>query len=102
MSNSKKVEISVECTFLPVGSVVMLKGATAPLVIIGFAVVEQGKDKIWDYMGALYPMGYISSDKNLLFNRDQIDKVLSEGYSNDDDKNFRVELEKNLVAIKRK
>ena len=100
MSN-KKVEISVENTFLPIGSVVMLKGATTPLVIIGFAVVEQSKEEIWDYMGVMYPVGYISPDKNLLFNRDQIETVISEGFSDDNEKLFRLELERNLLTMKR-
>jgi hypothetical protein len=99
--STKKVEISVENTFLPIGSVVMLKGATTPLVIIGFAVVEQNKEKIWDYMGVMYPMGYISSDKNLMFDRNQIEKVISEGYSDENEKLFRLELERNLLAMKR-
>lgn len=51
MSKEKKLDISIENTFLPVGSVVMLKGATTPLIIIGFAVVEKKKIKfgiIWE------------------------------------------------------
>ena len=101
MSNMKKLDINVETTFLPIGSVVMLKEATTPLMIIGFAVVEKSKDKIWDYIGVVYPMGYFSSDKSLMFNRDQIDKVISEGFSDDNEKYFRLELERNLLAMKR-
>ena len=65
-------------------------------------VVEKDKDKIWDYMGAIYPMGYLSPEKNLLFDRDKIDKVISEGYSDENEKIFRLELERNLVTMKRK
>ena len=102
MSKVKKVDVSIETTFLPVGSVVMLKGATTPLIIIGFAVVEKNKDKICDYMGAVYPVGYLTPEKNLLFDRDKIEKVISEGYSDDNEKLFRLELERNLVTMKRK
>ena len=102
MSKVKKVDIKVETTFLPIGSVVMLKEATTALMITGFAVVEKNKNKIWDYIGVMYPMGYISPDKSLMFNRDQIEKVISEGYSDDNEKHFRLELERNLLVIKRK
>ncbi len=101
MSKEKKIDIIVENTFLPVGSVVMLKGATTPLVIMGFAVVEKNKDKIWDYIGVMYPVGFLTPEKNLMFDRSQIDKVLFEGYSNDDEKLFRLELERNLLVMKR-
>lgn len=101
MSKEKKIDITVENTFLPIGSVVMLKGATTPLVIIGFAVVEKNKDKIWDYMGVMYPVGFITPEKNLMFDRNQIEKVISEGYSDESDKLFRLELERNLLVMKR-
>ena len=101
MSKGKTIDVIVENTFLPVGSVVMLKGATTPLVIIGFAVVEKDKEKIWDYMGAIYPVGYLSPEKNLLFDRNQIEKVISEGYSDENEKLFRLELERNLLTMKR-
>ena len=101
-SKVKEIEVIVENTFLPVGSVVMLKGAKTPLVIMGFAVVEKNnKDKIWDYIGVMYPVGFITPEKNLMFNRDQIEKVLFEGYSDENEKLFRLELERNLLTLKR-
>ena len=42
--------------FLPVGSVVLLKDAKKPLIIIGHSALE-GNNKIWDYIGAIYPFG---------------------------------------------
>ena len=101
MRTTKKFDITIETTFLPIGSIFMLKGAPTPLMIMGFAVVEKDKEKIWDYMGVMYPMGYISSDKNLMFDRNQIEKVISEGYSDENEKLFRLELERNLLVMKR-
>ena len=57
---------------LPVGSIVLLKGATQNVIIIGFAPIEHGQAKVWDYLGAPYPIGVISSDKNLLFDNDML------------------------------
>ena len=87
-------------SFLPVGSVVLLKGAKKEIVIIGFAVKEDGNDKVWDYLGAPYPIGVIGSDKNLLFNREQIQKVVALGYSNEEEKKFREVLESSMKEIK--
>lgn len=86
--------------FLPIGSVVLLKEATRKVVIIGFAQVEEGNDEIWDYMGCAYPIGVVSTSSTLLFNHDKIDKVISLGYSDEEEKQFRKDLEINLQRIK--
>lgn len=82
--------------FLPLGTVVLLDGATRKLVIIGFAAIEKGNTKIWDYIGCAYPVGIVSNDSTLLFDRNQIAKVVSIGYSDDEDKEFREMLLKDL------
>lgn len=87
--------------YLPVGSIVKLKGATRKVVVIGFAIIEDGSSKPWDYLGCAYPIGVISNDKNLLFNIDQIEKVVSEGYSDEEDKRFRKELEETMGKLKK-
>lgn len=86
--------------FLPIGSVVLLKEATRKIVIIGFAGMEERSKKMWDYIGCAYPIGMVSSEKNLLFNKDQIEKVVSVGYSDDEDKKFRSVLASSLKATK--
>ena len=90
----------MDSQFLPVGSVVLLKGATRGIVVIGYSVVEEGSDEIWDYLGAAYPIGVITPDKNLLFNRDQIDKVLFEGYADEEGKKFINTLTESMKKIK--
>ncbi len=86
--------------FLPVGSVVLLKEATRPIVVIGYSVVEQGSKKLWDYLGCAYPVGVIGTDKNLLFQREQIEKVISVGYEDDECKEFLNSLNKEYDKIK--
>lgn len=69
---------------LPVGSVVLLKGANHRLMIIGYCQrMLNDPERIYDYVACFYPEGFISADKNLLFDRDQIDKVYSVGYMTD-------------------
>lgn len=87
--------------FLPIGSVVLLKDATRKVIIIGLGVVEDGSNVIWDYLGCAYPIGVVSSDSNLLFDRSQIEKVVYVGYSDDEGKRTLTELSKNMEMIKK-
>ena len=80
--------------YLPIGTVVMLKGGTKRLMITGFCVVqENNKEKIWDYSGCLYPEGFINSNQICLFDHEQIDKIYHIGLSNDDEeREFKAKL----------
>ena len=71
--------------YLPIGSVVLLKNGKKRVMVTGFvAVAKETKDRIFNYMGCLYPEGVISSDKNLLFDHDQIDKIYYMGYRDEE------------------
>lgn len=74
---------------LPLGTVVLLKDATRYVVVIGYSMVEQGEDKVWDYLGCPYPMGVVSTKSNLLFDKEQIDKVVHRGFSDEEGEDFR-------------
>ena len=79
--------------YLPIGSIVLLKGAKKRIMIIGFmASSNETKDKVFDYMGCIYPEGVISSDQSLVFNHDQIDKIYYIGYSDKEEKEFSMKL----------
>ena len=80
--------------YLPLGSVVQLKKATKPVIIIGYMVVENDHpDKVWDYLACPYPIGVVDMDKNFIFQKEQIDKVIFKGYTD-------VEGESFLTALK--
>ena len=71
--------------YLPIGSVVLLKDAKKRVMVTGFVAQSQETgDKVFDYMGCLYPEGIISSEQNLLFNHEQIDKIFYLGYSDEE------------------
>lgn len=74
---------------LPLGSVVLLKEAKRYLVICGYAMVTEGKAKIWDYMGCAYPVGIVSNETTLMFDEEQIDKVVFEGFTDEEGEKFR-------------
>ena len=77
--------------YLPIGTVVILKGATKRLMISGFCAIDNSnKDKIWDYSGCMYPEGFLTSDQICLFDHDQIEKIYHIGLSNDaEEKEFK-------------
>lgn len=80
--------------FLPIGSVVLLKGGKKEVMIMSYCIMPSGKvyspngklekkGLMFDYGGCLYPEGMIKSDQLFAFNHDQIDKVLYTGYVSD-------------------
>ena len=71
--------------FLPLGSVVIVKGGVKKTMIIarGLATAIGGETIFFDYGGCLYPEGLIG-DKLLYFNHADIAKVVFNGFSDDD------------------
>lgn len=86
--------------FLPIGTVVMLKGGTKRVMISGFCAFETGEEnegerKLWDYSGCLYPEGFLTSEQTCLFDHNQIQEIYHLGLSEDDDdeeKDFKEKL----------
>ena len=79
--------------FLPIGTVVMLNGGAKRVMITGFCTIASDDNStMYDYCGCLYPEGVVSSDKNLLFNHNQIAKIYALGYSDDEEKEFKAKL----------
>ena len=49
---------------LPIGSVVLLRDAMKKLMIIGIKPVKADEpDKMYDYIGVLYPEGFLSNQQ---------------------------------------
>lgn len=61
-------------TFLPIGTVVQLQEAEKSLMIIGtMQATEDGTE--YDYIGCVFPEGYIDDETFFLFNTEDIEKV---------------------------
>ena len=87
------IDLKENNKYLPIGTVVLCKNASKRLMITGFCCSDAGNpDKVYDYSGCLYPEGIVSSDRNLLFDHDQIDKIFALGYSDDEEKEFKEKL----------
>lgn len=92
----------IECPeFLPLGSVVRLRGSQKTMMVIGRALVmtkDDGSKEYYDYSFCLYPEGLIG-DAVVYSNHDCIDEVLFEGYRNDDDAKALTEIAEILPKV---
>ncbi len=80
--------------FLPLGTVVLLKGAKKRLMITGFCSFdEEKKDKMYDYTGCLYPEGIITSKQMALFDHSQIEKIFYLGLRDNEEIEFKKKLD---------
>lgn len=72
--------------YLPIGSVVILKNGYKKIMIYGRLQYQiTSSAKLWDYVGCLYPEGYISDDYNIFFNRSEIQNIVYLGYEDKDE-----------------
>lgn len=73
--------------YLPVGSVVMVKGMLRKAVIIGRGLMTMPENELmyFDYGGCLYPEG-LQGDSIMYFNHRDITEVVFRGYEDEDEK----------------
>lgn len=79
---------------LPIGTVVLLKGAIKKLVIIGILQKAADSGQQYDYMGVLYPEGFLKPEMTFLFNHDDITDVIFRGYENPERKELMEKVER--------
>ena len=88
--------------YLPIGTVVMLKGGTKRVMITGFCAIEENdKSKMWDYSGCMYPEGFLSSKQTCLFNHEQIEHIYHMGFIDEEENNFKDKLNKLKEVMKK-
>ena len=86
--------------YLPIGTVVLLKGGKKRAMITGFcSVAQENQEKIYDYSGCVYPEGYLSSNQVCLFDHSQIEKIFFLGYEDEEEKVFKDKLNKIVASI---
>lgn len=81
--------------YLPIGTVVMLKGGKKRCMITGFCIATKNMGT-FDYCGILYPEGIISMDNLLTFNHNQIEKIYHLGLRDQESESFNEKL-KNMM-----
>ncbi|UOY91676.1 DUF4176 domain-containing protein [Ectobacillus sp. JY-23] len=83
----------MEQTLLPIGSVVLLKQGTKKLMIYGRKQELASDQIIYDYVGCLYPEGYLNPDYTYVFNHGDIAAVIFMGYKDEDEKIYVTKME---------
>lgn len=73
--------------YLPIGSVVTLKGKEKKVMIIGRYQIAN--DQSYDYSGCLFPEGYLGKDNVYVFNNSDVDTVYFMGMQNEEEFSFR-------------
>ncbi len=81
-------------TYLPIGSVVLLKNGSKKIMIYGRRQRRVTDDFEYDYLACLYPDGNIGEDYMYLFNHEDIETVVFRGYSDAEEESYVVELNK--------
>lgn len=80
---------------LPIGSVVLLKDGEKRLMIIGVKQTDvDGSEKEYDYIGVLYPEGYVGDEFRYLFDHVDIERVYFRGFEDTERNGFIDRLEK--------
>ncbi len=75
----------MEEKYLPIGTVLLLKGGTKKVMINGYcAVTEDNQNKIYDYRGCPFPEGVLESNGVALFDHSQINEIVHMGFRNDE------------------
>ena len=75
--------------FLPIGTLVLLKGAKKKVLITSYLILSKGENsekRVFDYGGCPYPEGIIESNYAVGFDHDNIDKIFQLGYEDEDSK----------------
>lgn len=104
MENEKK--------FLPIGTVVLLKGGKRELMIMSYCIMPNGdvydktgkvdaEGKIFDYGACFYPEGMLTSDQLFAFNHEQIEKICYKGYVTDRQKEISDALNTGIEELKK-
>ena len=92
--------------YLPLGTIVLLKNATKPMMIVGYKVSSNSEEvyqngkmvigkAVYDYSGCVYPEGVINSLFMCMFDHSQIGKILFMGYEDEKYKEYNEKLKNN-------
>ena len=77
---------------LPVGSVVLLRGANKRLMVAGRIQVRTGDQTVYDYVGLPYPEGLVDTDQLFFFNQDDIERTYFIGFQDPEELRYREEV----------
>jgi hypothetical protein len=73
---------------LPLGSIVVLRDGYKKLIIIGRKILVGRGEELSDYLGCLYPEGYLGEEYCYVFNNSDIDQIIFRGFEDLEEKAF--------------
>lgn len=76
--------------YLPIGTVVLLKGGNKKVMILSYLIFSNGSEKnkvMYDYGGCTFPEGVMDSKTAVGFNHTDIEEIVHMGL--EDDKEFK-------------
>lgn len=86
--------------YLPLGTIVKLKTGKKRLMITGYCMYDNDHGHIlYDYCGCLYPEGMLSNREANLFNHNEIENIFHLGVSDEEDKQFKINLTSMIQII---
>ena len=87
---------------LPIGTVVSIgdeENGYIPVVIAGYGG-KNSENKVYDYIGFVFPYGYISRDKIIIFETSLIHEVIQKGYEDEDYKEIIPKIKETIDELK--
>ncbi|HEX2947936.1 MAG TPA: DUF4176 domain-containing protein [Clostridia bacterium] len=88
--------------FLPIGSVVLLKGGKKRVMICGRVQENVQDGKLYDYSACYFPEGIINPKELFLFNNEDINQVYFVGLQDVEEFKFRDFINKKLDEMAKK
>lgn len=86
--------------YLPIGTVVLLEGATKRVMITGHASMSpETGDKVFDYSGCPFPEGFYNYNEVCVFDHSQIETVFYRGYEDEEQKAYMEEFTKKAQEL---
>ena len=99
--------------FLPIGTVVLLKGGKKEVMITSYCIFPNNvqmkdgqevkpKNELFEYGACLYPEGILDSNVSCAFNHNQIEKICFMGYETESQKKLSEMLNAGYEGYKEK
>lgn len=72
-------DVERQLNYLPLGTIILLKGGNKRLIIVGRKQTSTESKQIFDYAGVLFPEGYQDSEHFYAFNHSDIENIFQLG-----------------------
>ena len=86
-------------SLVAIGTVVLLKGTDKRVMIIGYypVTVQQNMEITYEYCGCLFPEGVFDAKQSILFNNNDIEKIVYNGLVDQEQKDFIAKLSQVVI-----